>query len=246
MEMPPAQAVLRVVTPEGFLREPRPCAPPFFDVDSSSSNSSIDKPVRSDRRRRAGTDGKLSPLTHSEIVGCETSMSSARDFCVVPDCSSQRLRRCMQSNIGHSYEPSIGRTYPDLPHASGMDKDCEDNIVTRLARAARLKFKRDVTLKEIGSWVGVTQPSVSGWSDPENGGPTLANGRKLALKLEVCVDWIYTGREPMMAGPPSEPSLAKLLNYWPDLDEELKGELVGQAREHVRTKTRSTKTTARR
>lgn len=199
-----------------------------------ASNSSIDKPVTADKRRRFLPDGKLSPFNHSQTVGCLTPMRSARHVCDVSVSVSQRRSRSMTSNIGDSYANAIGQTYSEIGNDCAVSKDAQkETVVDRALRAGRLKLNRKVTLGDIADWAGVKQPSVSEWRLPGRN-PTIENARAIALKLDVCVDWLLTGREPMSAGQMADMNLMRLLDYWPFLDDITKGEMLGQAHQVAR------------
>lgn len=55
--------------------------------------------------------------------------------------------------------------------------------------------QRRLSQGELARRVGVSQPTVSDW---ENGKtePTVDNMRSLAVELEVCFEWLATGRGP--------------------------------------------------
>jgi CI repressor-like protein len=204
--------------------------------EEGARSSSTEMPVTSDKRRSFLLDG-MPPFSHSQTVGCLTSIRPAKSVCDVDVSFSHRRKRSIPPNIGDSYANAIGRTYGGIGNTSGMKKEkLNETVVDRALRAAKLKFKRRVTLAEIGKWAGnVKQPSVSEWRQPGRN-PSIENVKSLALELDVCVDWLLTGREPMYAGRPSDEALMRLLDYWPFLDDFTKGEILGQAhhvaREH--------------
>lgn len=118
-----------------------------------------------------------------------------------------------------------------------MQNSKVEGFTERALRAARLKFKREITLTELGKLAGgIKQPSVSEWAQTATGGPKLENCIALANNLGVCVEWLYTGREPMFAGSSEDKTLAKLIGHWPYLDDLTKGELLGIAMENARGK----------
>jgi DNA-binding XRE family transcriptional regulator len=98
----------------------------------------------------------------------------------------------------------------------------------RLEIAAQEKFGREVRQVDIARMAGVKQPSVSLWNK-KDGGPRLGIARQLAEKLDVCVEWLYTGRGPMRP-PPDDPVMRELLALWPHLNEGTRRDLLGFAR----------------
>lgn len=82
-----------------------------------------------------------------------------------------------------------------------------------------------------GRLIGISQPSVHEWSKID-GYPTIANARTLALKLGVCVEWLYTERGPKRP-PPVDATAQRLWEIWPRLDDVSKGEILGRAIERA-------------
>lgn len=203
--------------------------------DSSESSSSIVRPVTPANRRKFLPEGVVSPLIHSQTVGCVTPTRAPSPAWEVPVSSSQRLRRTMDVNIGKSYGIAIGRSYGDLKDTHAMRKAKPiETVVDRALRAGKLKFNRRVTLAEIGKWAGnVKQPSVSEWRQPGRN-PSMENVKLLATHLGVSVEWLLTGHGEMYAGPPPDEALMRLLDYWPFLDDITKGELLGIAHQVAR------------
>jgi len=52
----------------------------------------------------------------------------------------------------------------------------------------------------------------------------------MATRLNVCVEWLYTGRGPKNPPLANDEQLEPLLSLWPRLDDEIKRDLVGAAR----------------
>jgi hypothetical protein len=196
---------------------------------ADTSKSLIDKPVISDRRRRFLPDGVESPLTHSQTVGWVTPTCSAKPVCVVSVSSSQRLSRSMEPNIGQTDKKAIGRTYIPIGQASRMGrprKTQEESFMTRALEVAAITFGEDeATVSNIAAWAGVSQPSASGWKF----GAKIENAVKLAVKINACVEYLYTGRGPMFASAPPNEDLKRLLGYWPQLSAQAQSELAGIA-----------------
>lgn len=198
-------------------------------LDADAKRSSIDTPVISDNFSRFLPEGVEAPLSHSHTVGCLTPIKSAKPVCDVSLSSSHRRNRSISSNIGETDKNAIGRTYIGLRHHSAMGrprKISEESFMTRALQVAAITFgPEEATVSKIAEWAGVTQPSASGW----NFGPKIENAVKLALKINACVDFLYTGRGPMLASQPEDEDLAKLLEYWPSMSASAKSELAGIA-----------------
>jgi hypothetical protein len=79
---------------------------------------------------------------------------------------------------------------------------------------------------------GITKTAASSsgtlWNK-KDGGARLGIARKLAEKLDVCVEWLYTGRGPMRP-PPDDSVMRELLALWPQLNEGTRRDLLGFAR----------------
>jgi hypothetical protein len=94
--------------------------------------------------------------------------------------------------------------------------------------AAQEKFGREVRQVDIARMAGVKQPSVSLWNK-KDGGARLGIARKLAEKLDACVESLYTGRGPMRP-PPDDSVMRELLALWLHLNEGTRRDLLGFAR----------------
>jgi DNA-binding XRE family transcriptional regulator len=75
---------------------------------------------------------------------------------------------------------------------------------------------------------GVSQPSISDWNKQGNAAE-LANALKLAKRLGVCVEWLYTERGPKRPGRPDDALAQRLWDLWPRLPEDVKAEIIGHA-----------------
>jgi hypothetical protein len=75
--------------------------------------------------------------------------------------------------------------------------------------------------------IGIKQPSVSDWTKP-GGYPTMENGVRLAGKLGVCVEWLFTENGPKRP-PPRDMAAERLWDLWGRLDDSTRGEMVGLA-----------------
>lgn len=86
---------------------------------------------------------------------------------------------------------------------------------------------------EIEAIFGIKQPSVSEWNRI-GVTPALDNAIAIGLKLNVCVEWILTEREPKRPGPPADPIAQELWNLWGRLDPEDKQRVLGFAEGRAR------------
>lgn len=134
----------------------------------------------------------------------------------------------MDRSIGISYAQSIGKTYVGARHSSPVTKIHDPKIWDRILVALKGIGIVDNQQTHIAKLIGIAQPSVSGW-ESHTSMPSLANVRKLAIKTNVCVDWLYTERGPKHPGPPMEPVAERLWSAWGQLSDEEKSELAGYA-----------------
>ena len=124
-------------------------------------------------------------------------------------------------SIGNAYRDAIGHSYSEPMHALRMAK-------TRsfLARAKEAYLERyplsGYSQTKLAAVAGVTQPSVNEWN---KNFPAMDTGVRLAEKLGVCVEWLYTERGPKH--PPGAPEKeATLSTIWPKLDEQKKAQVA--------------------
>lgn len=80
--------------------------------------------------------------------------------------------------------------------------------------------------------VGVKQSSVSLWNKP-GGVPELEKVLIFAKRLNVCVEWLYTGRGAKHPEPASDEYMEVLKGLWPRVPEDTKRDLIGAARLHA-------------
>jgi hypothetical protein len=132
----------------------------------------------------------------------------------------------MQLYIGDSYFSSIGDTNGCTVQALPMAKKLVRTFWAR-AKEALAEARLPATQVFVARFLGVAQPSISDWNKP-GGFPTLENGIRLAQKLNVCVEWLYTERGPKRPIP-DDPVAQRLWDAWPLLDDVTRGELVGIA-----------------
>lgn len=112
-------------------------------------------------------------------------------------------------------------------HAWWMPKSQVRTVWERI-REALAEAGLPPTQKQAARICNIEQGSVSDWN--RGGYPELDNALALALRLNVCVEWIYTERPPKRPGPPSDPIALELWDYWPRLDEAHKNQLLGAAK----------------
>lgn len=108
-----------------------------------------------------------------------------------------------------------------------MPKSNERPVWERV-KEAMLEAGYSPTQKEAAKLFRLAQPSISDWN--REGGPKLAHAIEIAKRLNVCVEWLYTEREPKRPGPPDDPLAQELWNYWGRLPEETRRDFVGLAR----------------
>lgn len=182
-------------------------------------------PVTSEILRSETTDGLLAPLSHSHTVGCVTPTFAANCDCDKCSRSRYRCKACTTSTIGKSYVLSIGNNYAPTGNNPGMAKRPQRGVLERLNEALADKG-RPVTQGELAKIAGVKQPSVSLW---KKAGPKLQHAIRLALELDVCVEWIYTERPPKRPGPPPDPVALRLWGIWERLSYDIKQQILGYA-----------------
>lgn len=99
-------------------------------------------------------------------------------------------------------------------------------VLERIYEALRDAAK-PATQSEIAEMLKISQPSVSAWKTSL---PSLKHGLALAEKLNVCVEWIYTGRGPKRPGAPLEWAAQELWDLWPRLPEATRQQILGHAK----------------
>lgn len=117
----------------------------------------------------------------------------------------------MAVNIGKSYAQSIGRTYINFPHAPYMQAASKKTFWERVVEALHDMGIDEDQQTVVAKLIKIKQPSVWEWTD--GGEPSMKNARLLALALNVCVDWLLTGRgdkHPI----PSDPEAQELWELW--------------------------------
>ena len=89
------------------------------------------------------------------------------------------------------------------------------------------------TQTECAKLLGIKQPSVWEWAS-NDGAPSVENSTTLGRELNVCVEWILTGRGPKHPGPPMEPAAQALWELWKRIPPEDRPLVVGYAEGKIR------------
>jgi DNA-binding XRE family transcriptional regulator len=188
----------------------------------------MDSPVAEAKRFKVSADGKLSPDSHPQTVGCVTPTRRASSACDMSFSARYSLSRSMEPNIGESDKLSIGNPYILSAHYSWVKK--KSNAVTVWIRLK--DALKDARLPETQVYAarlaGVKQPSVSDWNKPGTG-PELDTAILIAKKLNICVEWLYTGRGPQRPGLPDDPIARQLWAIWPKVPAEHRERILGYA-----------------
>ena len=138
----------------------------------------------------------------------------------------------MLANIGESYGLSTGRSYVAPRHTAEVSKKPERTVWERVKEALQDAGYAGVQ-PEAAKLIGIKQGSVSDWNKPGMG-PSLGNAITIAIKLNVCVEWVLTERGPKRPGPPMEASARKLWDAWGRIPGDDQKEIVGFALAKVR------------
>lgn len=94
---------------------------------------------------------------------------------------------------------------------------------------ALIAAKRPATQTDAAKQLGVEQPTISGtWNKPGRA-PEMDKVLAMALELNVCVEWLYTGRGPMHPAVALDAYGEELLGVWHQLDEKTKWIITGYA-----------------
>lgn len=134
------------------------------------------------------------------------------------------------ASIGISYPLAIGQSYVESEQTSRVANP--ETPWDRIREAMR-EHGTKPTQKECAALLGITQPSVWEWAS-SGGSPSVENAITLGNKLNVCVEWILTGRGPKRPGPPMEPAAEALWNVWARIPEEDRKAVVGYAEAKAR------------
>ena len=133
-------------------------------------------------------------------------------------------------SIGISYPVAIGQSYA----AAGQTLEVvHGQTAWDRIRDAMREHGLKPTQKECAALLGITQPSVWEWAS-SSGSPSIENAITLGSKLNVCVEWVLTGKGPKRPGPPMEPTAQALWDLWTRIPEEDRPVVVGFAEAKAR------------
>lgn len=192
--------------------------------------------IRDGLQRVGRGDAPAQPCPHCRLANTappsELSLGDTRLVEVLPE--SFHI-----ANIGDSDILSIGRSYTAFLQTSGMKKTPEirtfyervKEAMTDAARQGRTfnGVKIKPTQVMAAKLAGVAQPSVAEWNEPGKA-PKLQNVLKLAERLGVCVEWLYTERGPKHPGIAMDEMTEQLLDVWSHLNEIHRRDLLGYLR----------------
>lgn len=131
-------------------------------------------------------------------------------------------------SIGLPYEKAIGQPYGASPHNWGMAKPREQTFLERALEALKDRHPKErPTQTRLAKITGVSQPAVFEWGLPGRA-PDHAKVLKLATELNVCVEWLYTGRGPKHPQKVTD-SPEPFLRDWDKLDPELRRQIARYA-----------------
>lgn len=134
----------------------------------------------------------------------------------------------MNAIIGRTYGLSIGEPYSLRCQNVRMPRSTEtiwQRIEEALGEAGHPARGAQTAAAKM---VGIRQPSVAGWK--KGATPELKHVLILARKLNVCVEWIYTGRGPKRPGSDLPPDLGEIADFWERLPLDVRNEIVGFAK----------------
>lgn len=121
--------------------------------------------------------------------------------------------------IGKTYVMSIGQTYVSSEHSNCVPKIHKTGFWDRLVEALRDAGVTEDFQTAAARSIRIKQPSVHEWSTGKSM-PSMANVVKLAEKLHVSVEWLYTGRGDKHPRPQHDETVDKLWGLWPFLSAE--------------------------
>ena len=110
-----------------------------------------------------------------------------------------------------------------LPYSFGMAKASQSSFYDRAVEAFKDRYPRvKFTQWRLAAEAGVRQSTVNDWKD---GVPTMETTVELAKRLNVCVEWLYTGRGPKRIPDGPEVPIAS----WSELDREQREQIARYA-----------------
>jgi hypothetical protein len=128
--------------------------------------------------------------------------------------------------ITSGYRVSTAQSYICLSQTPDVT---EQTFWDRLLERFHEKWpKTKATQRKLAALIGVSQPSVNKWKD--GGHPEMANAIELAVRLDVCVEWLLTGRGSKFPLDPPGFLVAELTRLALNMSEPQQMELVKYAR----------------
>lgn len=122
-----------------------------------------------------------------------------------------------------SIENAIDHFYVWAGDAARMKRSFYD----RAMEALRERYPRQKPTQELlAGLAGVKQPTVVAW---RTGYPTMETAVRLAVALDVCVEWLLTGRGPKRPGKPEVRDMDQLEPTWAELTTQQKTEVARYA-----------------
>lgn len=91
-----------------------------------------------------------------------------------------------------------------------------------------MKPPKSISQEDIATEVGVGQTAVSGWKTGDKE-PSIKNAKALALKADICVEFLYSGRGPKRPWGDVTTPLGKLVEVWEHLTDAEQGQLLAYA-----------------
>lgn len=156
-------------------------------------------------------------LAHSETP-CKFGLGDSLSFAILNQGFHSEM-----DNISLPYRLAIGRSYRQFGQNLAMPKTRERSFLDRAMEALRDRYPKDrPTQTRLAKIAGVSQPAVHEWGMPGRA-PEHARVLKLALELNVCVEWLYTGRGPKH--PPAQPD-EPFLACWQNLDPDTRKQIA--------------------
>lgn len=135
----------------------------------------------------------------------------------------------MDRIIGETDILSIGHSYIGLGHTQVMEVKPENMTFWGRLEMALKAAKRKATQVAAAKQFDVEQGTVSGtWNKPGRA-PELDKVVRMSKELNVCVEWLYTGRGPMHPLPNLDHVAEELLRLWPRLEDNARTAILGFA-----------------
>jgi DNA-binding XRE family transcriptional regulator len=120
----------------------------------------------------------------------------------------------------------------------------KETFLDRVLDAAHEKLGAKVTQAQVAALIGVSQPSVYEW---RTGAPKIKNGTRIAQKLGVCTEWLYSGngpRHPWDKIAVEDDRLHEFLALWHALDAPDQKAMLGIAK-HLKAENERTEHSSR-